>query len=559
MLFILMLISMSGYTQIKLNFTTDSTKYNISSTLISKGDEFDVIVYGDGTMSNTTRSLYFDFEFQNSAFELVSVTNTGTISQGGILPDNSQITMDHYLYPGYSWNPTQNNTTTNGNTNYTYSSYSYNQYGIKTILRVYLNWASTSNVLGKGNLIKLRFRLKQNAIGYQWDPIKMNFGAAYNQSGTGGYTVMTTPLTNIVLINPILTSLINGYVDVNSSLLSITSLKVKFENDTLRTNIYFDVNSNGSINIDQSKLQPNTNYNIYVVVNNDKLYEVYNSSLTISDYTMCQYEFVHQNLDGTFNNSNLTNGINYLSTDVNHNKVFDGGDLTKIFASSVSLDTLIVLPTTTQNNDGYTNLMTFTLNDYNEISTETWKNVTNTFVKFKTGEIGSNKPLNLKYLLYGDVNLSHSSPLNNTMARLKTTDIIDLSLNNLTVLSNSVEIPINVDTKNVSISGLQLEFNYDNNKLIFDGIVNDLPNDWLIFINSKNGKIKFGGVNKEMTTLLKGKQTPFKLKFTTKENGLDINSYIKINKNYDASNALGNKININLNTDKIKLTGINNF
>lgn len=560
MIIILYLISMTSYAQINLKLTTDSTKYNITNQLISKGDEFEVDVYGDGTMNNTTRSLYFDFEYQNSSFELLSVTNTGTISQGGILPNNSQITMDYYKYPGYSWNPTQNNTTINGNTNYTYASYTYNQNGIKTILRVYLNWATTNNVLSKGVLLKLRFRLKSNAVGYQWDPIKMNFGAAYNQSGTSGYTVMSTPLTNIILLNPILTSLINGYVNVNTNLANITPLKVRFENDTLKSSVYFDVTSNGIINIDQSKLLPNTNYNVTIMVSMDKLYEIYNSAITISDYTMCQYEFVRQNLDGTFNNINLVNGVNYLSSDVNYNKTFDGGDLTKLYATSVSLDTLVILPKNyVYGSNELIELMTFTSNDFNELSVTSWKDLSKTYVKYKTGEIGSNQPLYLSYLLNGDINLSHSSQLNNRAARMKLNNNIDISLNNLTILSNSVEIPINVDTKNNDIMALQLEFNYDQNKLFFEGITTDLPNSWVVFVNSKNGKVKFGAVDNNIKTPLNGKVNPFKLKFTTKENGLDINSFIKINKNYDSSDKKGNKIDINLNTDKIKLTGLNNF
>jgi hypothetical protein len=138
----LLLLSQIAKAQtIKLYFDNDTTNTNVNGQVINKGDTFIVPVYADGNGNTTARSLYFDFEFQNDAFEFVSINHTGTGGNGGIIPYGSQISDSYYLYPGYSFNKTSLNNTPNGNTNYNYANYNYTQGGNKTILRYYLNWA----------------------------------------------------------------------------------------------------------------------------------------------------------------------------------------------------------------------------------------------------------------------------------------------------------------------------------------------------------------------------------------------------------------------------------
>ena len=57
----------------KLRLSTDSTKLNVNGTVINKGDEFIVNVQLDGNNNTASRALYFDFEYQNTAFDLVSI------------------------------------------------------------------------------------------------------------------------------------------------------------------------------------------------------------------------------------------------------------------------------------------------------------------------------------------------------------------------------------------------------------------------------------------------------------------------------------------------------
>ena len=176
--------------------------------------------------------------------------------------------------------------------------------------------------------------------------------------------------------------------------------------------------------------------------------------------------------------------------------------------------------------------------------------------------------LEIKYLLVGDINKSHSSPViidgaiatnayvNNRNPNLKS---INVNLSNVTVTSNSIEIPVKVNTNGQNVSGLQFEFRYDPKKIKFEQLLNEMPNTWYVFVNKKDGVVKFGALDENKKTFVNGDVVPFKLKFTTLQNGLNINSYIKVTSTMDAASSSGHQLGINLNTTTIKLTGYNNF
>ena len=269
-IFTLLLISLSANSQtIKLYFANDTTNTNISGQVINKGDVFDVVIYADGNGNTSARALYFDFEYQNTAFEFISIAHTGTGGNGGIIPYGSQISDSYYLYPGYSFNKTSQNNTSNGNINYNYAQYNYTQNGSKTILRYYLNWAINSGGLGKDRLLILKMRLKPTAQGFAWNPILMNFGAAFNQNGSAGSTIMEIPLTNVIMLDPTASKYVTAKIEKNANIDGLTLHRVVFE-DTLRKTIHrFDALSDGTIPVDQTVLQPNTVYRVYNSVNAD--------------------------------------------------------------------------------------------------------------------------------------------------------------------------------------------------------------------------------------------------------------------------------------------------
>jgi hypothetical protein len=582
--FVLLLISLSANSQtIKLYFANDTTNTNVDGQVINKGDTFDVIVYGDGNSNLSARALYFDFEYQNDAFEFISINHTGTGGNGGIIPYGSQISSSFYLYPGYSFFKTSSNNTPNGNTNYNFAQYNYTQGGNKTILRYYLNWAIQSGGLGKDRLLVLKFKLKTTAQGFAWNPILMNFAAAFNQNGSSGSTLMEIPLTNVIMLDPTASKYVTAKLETNANIDQLTLNRVVFE-DTLRKTIHrFDALSDGTIPVDQTVLQPNTVYRVYNSVNADSYLELHSAAVTVSDFTTAQAEFNTQNLDGTFKGQSIITGQSYLAADINKNKKFDGGDVVRIFSQAVGVDPIVAMkPNYVAGTDTYYGVPTFTDSTFNAITATNWKDINSDVVYFKTQEIGKNLKLNLKYGLIGDINRSHSSQVmngttivSNAIPSLKknfgspTSNIlinttqplqaIDVTIKSQTITSNTIEIPVAIDTKSLTLSGLQFEFIYDSSKLKFESITNDLPNTWYTFVNNKDGKIKFGSIDKEMKVPVVGSLVPFKLKFSAINNGSDLNTFIKVSPVMDASSKTGYQLGINLNTDNIKLTGINLF
>ena len=581
--FVLVLFSYTANSQtIKLYFQNDSTNVNLDGNVINKGDLFDVVVFADGNGNTSSRSLYFDFEFQNTAFDFVSINHTGTMGNGGIIPAGSQISQSHFLYPGYSFNKTASNNTPNGNTNYNFAQYNYTQGGPKTILRYYLNWAVAQGGLGKDRLVVMRFRLKTTAQGFAWNPILMNFGASFNQNGSAGSTEMTTPLTNVILLDPTASKYVTATLDNNTNIDGLTLNRVVFEDTLRKTKYKVDALGNGTIPIDQTQLQPNTVYKVYNSLNADSYLDLHASAVTVSDFTTAQAEFNTQNLDGTFKGQSIITGAGYYASDINKNKRFDGGDVVRIFSQAVGVDAIVSLPANyVASTDMYIPVATFTDSTFNGLSPSNWKDASNV-VYFKTSEIGKNLPLKLKYVLEGDINRSHSSqvmigseiatnavpslrknlssPQANMLINTKQSiQSINVSIKSQTIQSNSIEIPVTLDTKSLAVSALQFEFEYDATKLKFESLTNELPNTWYTFVNKKDGKIKFGAIDRDVKNPISGTLIPFKLRFSSINNGSDLNTFIKVSPVMDASSKTGYQLGINLNTDNIKLIGINLF
>jgi hypothetical protein len=582
LLFFLLIGFQSSSQVVKVYFNNDSTNTNLAGNVINKGDSFDVLVSADGNNNTSVRSLYFDFEYTNTAFEFLGVDHTGTGGNGGIIPYGSQISISHQNYPGYNYVTTQSNNVADGNLKYIYGQYNYTPNGPKSILRVYLNWAISSGGLGKDTILKLHFKLKTTAPGYAWDAIKLNFAAAFNQNGTSGSTIMTTPLNNIIMLDPVATRYINPTLMVNSNVDDLSLHRVAFTDSVANTTYLVDALSDGTIPVDQTRFSPNTVYHVRVLFNMDSIKDLSTAAVTVSDYTTAQAEFVTQNLDGTFRNQNIITGAGYFAADVNRNKLFDGGDLVKLFSQVTGVENLVTLPESyVAGTDMYMSAPTFTDSTFNGLTQANWKNLDKTYVRFKTDVIGKNLPLKLRFVIPGDINRSHSSQvlINNAIATnavpslkkslAKTANLlintpqfvpsINVNLKNVTVTSNSIEIPVKIEAGEVSVSALQFEFAYDATKLKFESISNDLPNTWYTFVDNKDGKVKFGSIDKDIKNPVTGNIIPFKLKFSTLASGLDINSFIRVTPNMDASSKTGYQLGINLSTDVIKITGYNNF
>jgi len=486
---------------------------------------------------------------------------------------------------------------------------------------------------------------------------------------------------------------VTAKVDVNSNLLALSDLKVSFKNTTTNTGQLFNVTSTGAVDIDQTLLAANTTYDVTVMHDLDKTNAVYNSAITLSDFTTAQGEFTSMGLDGS-NGQVLKTGQSLYAADINRNKSIDGGDLPRLLAQVVGLDTLMTMPanyvsqgvgtswrsvptwrtvdattvggqvewayvtpgsststlridirefpngtlpntiksiqlldiysgpiqyvsedaswavytvpnTLLKVKDGTSVFNSFIRNNNNQntdyslrvevafntsvdnswgaITASNWKTITFPKVTFTTGILGSNQILDLKYLLWGDVNRSHSSQvlvidnganvvatnakasmLTNTAFRTMNNTVaaptsIDVNFTNITVTSNDIVIPIAVNTNGASLGGLQFQFEYDPTKIKFEELKSEVPNTWYVFANAKSGKIKFGALDQNNKTSIKGNVIPFKLKFSTIGSGVDILTSVRVSPIMDANSLNGTQLGINLNTDRIKLTGYNNF
>lgn len=567
----------------------DTVKLNNNGTILKKGDTFTIYLSANGNGNTTTRQILLDFQYQNTALELISINNSGTAGNGGILPQNSNAQETYYQYPGYWFAQSQQNTTSNGTTNYQYAGYNYVQGGPNTIVRYNLTWSTTQGMPygGYWHLLKIVFKVKDSLVGFAMDPVQLNFVAGWDGNGVLDNTFQENPLKEHIYLNPNFASYVNAKIDINANLTNIAPAKVVFYDTTAKVGHLFDITSNGTVNVDQTKLKANTVYRVHTMISMDKLYQIYNSAVTVSDFTGPQNEFIKTKLDGTPALVNMITGASFLAADINSDKKFDGSDLPILLSNAVAQDTLVMLPQGyTPGSGGYMSVWTFRDTLYNNMTPSSWKTVSvGGGVLFSTKNIGDYLPLNLKYLLWGDVNRSHSSQVVNAsgsvitlaMPSLRTAELlsgtalfssnmtsdaqsIDVSLNNTTVTSNNVTIPVNVNTNGVGLSALQFEFAYDPAKIKFEEIQSNLPNTWYVFANSKSGKVKFGALDKSAnTTPISGTATPFTLKFSTIGSGVDILTSVKVTPVMDASDTKGNQIGINLNTNTIKLTGYNHF
>lgn len=705
LLFLGLFMSLTSFAQIKFRALS-----SVGGATLDRGGTFEYVLQANGNSNNTTRQILVDMQYDQTNFELVSVNHTGTGGNGGVLPQGSTISLAYTNYPNYTWNAVTSgnsaNNTSNGTTNYQYASYTFNGAGgANAILRTTLTWSTTNGMpyTGYDRLIVYVFRLKSTSTAYTFNPIKLNFVAGWNASGVQDATIMESPLSTSVTMNQNFGKYVSAKVDLNSNLYNLSSLKLSFRDTLTNQGQLFSVLADGTADINQSLLTANTVYDVALMHNMDNIYDIYNSAITISDFTTAQAEFTSMGLTPT-KGVNLNTGQALYAADINKNKVIDGGDLPRLLGQVAGKDTLMTLPAGyTVGNGGWMSLPTWKAadatttwgqvewayvspnsystgvsalridmrefpagttpnqiksiqlfdvytgpveymsedaawalykvpssftkatdgtsvyaayirqnqTDYNfraefemntsvnnswgSITTSNWNAITSPKTYFKTGTLGTNAILDLKYLLWGDVNRSHSSQVVTTSGGSSTiqtnaipslqmnmafnevtskmsmastgpyinTDFaytsIDVNLSNQTVTSNTIEIPVNIDTKGNSVGGLQLEFIYDPNKIKFEELASTLPNSWYVFANAKNGVVKFGALDQNNSAPIKGTNLPFKLKFSTIGDGVDVLTSLKVSPTMDASDNKGNQLGVVLNTTNIKLTGYNNF
>jgi hypothetical protein len=692
----LLLMSLTSFSQIRFRFPDTRVLTDINGGVIDRGDQFDVVVQANGNSDAATRQLLFDFQYDITNFDLISINHTGTGGNGGVLPSGSNPQLSWQNYPGYGY--AGNTTNTNGTARYTSGlGYTYNISSSNSIIRATLTWATAMPFTTYDRILVIRFRLKATSTANSFNPVRLNFVAGWNGQGGGVPTLMDTPLSTDVIMNQNTGKLVTAKVDISSNLFALSDIRVSFRDTLSGVGQLFNVLSNGNVDINQSLLAENKVYEVSVMHSIDKTYAVYNGAITISDFTTAQSEFTSMGLDGS-NGQKLKTGQSLYAADINKNKIIDGGDLPRLLGQVVGIDTLVTIPSgyamgsngfmslpTWRSTDattiagqvewcvlnvngysqniskisvdlreyngtnilpenitslqlfdlytgpvefvskdgtwayyripsGFSNISSTTFapyvrnmgnNDYglrseftfNNSPSNSWGSVTTTNWKdfsfpktlVKTGVLGTNEIVDLKYLLWGDVNRSHSSQVitsSNGTSTVQTNAVnslisntafismatqsasfintpndvssIDVNLSNITVTSNNVEIPVSLNTKGVLVGGLQFEFQYDPTKIKFEELKSEVPNSWYVFVNTKDGKVKFGGIDQNNKPI-NGTNIPFKVRFSTIGNGVDILTSVKVSPTMDATDSKGVQLGINLNSTQIKLTGYKNF
>ena len=348
---------------------------SVGGATLDRGSTFEYIVQANGNGNTTTRQVLVDMQYDQVNFELVSVNHTGTGGNGGVLPSGATISLSHTNYPNYTWNAVTSgnsaNNTTNGTTNYQYSSYTFNGAGgANAILRTTLTWSSSNGMpyTGYDRLIVYTFRLKANSTAYTFNPIKLNFVAGWNGSGVQEATSMESPLSTSVLMNQNFGKFVSAKVDLNSNLYNLSTLKVSFRDTVTNQGQLFSVLADGTVDINQSLLAANTVYDVSLMHEMDKIYNIYNGAITISDFSTAQAEFTSMGLTPT-KGANLNTGQALYAADINKNKVIDGGDLPRLLGQVAGKDTLMTLPTGyTAGSGGWMSLPTWRAAD----GTTTW-------------------------------------------------------------------------------------------------------------------------------------------------------------------------------------------
>jgi len=564
---------------------------NIHGNQISKGDTVQITLNYTAPLTSSNglnpTNFYFDFQHQYVGYTLANVTYPTAGGNGSALPSGTTTSYSNNYYPGYIYNKTSQNYTTNGYTNAQYSSYLYNQSYGTAIDRIYLGFSAPNNsILHSGILAYLNFiPTSTMPAGYAYDSVYLDYVYGYTSSGQLTTVYEPKPSSAFIQVSATSNALINGNLRINSNLPPQYAPSVIFTDSTTNQQVasFSPAATTGKFTV-ASEVLPNHTYKVYVQTPGAQAWQLMSNSVTISDYTAALNEFMHQNLNGTYNQTNIHTGVGYLASDVNFDGKFDGGDLAILFDAACGNDsTTIITNQAMAGVSGNPVMPVFVTSVYDTLGINAWNShvsPNNNFIYYHTGTVAQS--LNLAYVIPGDITRTFSSPViqngsvavdasiknTSTTTNVKTfglvnqvasSNAINIDLSNVTVTSDDITIPINLNTNGLSLSALQFTFVYDSTKIKFNQLSSSVPNQWVTIVGANNGVIKFTTVDKQLKYPLTGTSVPFTLNFKSVGSGLDLNTLIQVLSNMDAADKDGNQVGINLNTTNIKLTGYNNF
>jgi hypothetical protein len=504
---------------------------------VRRGDTLDVAWYFIAASGVDIRSFQVDWQYKKRLFS--HIETTVDVALNGRSPEISYKSWENYKYSSYS----------NG-------SYSYNADTSWTIGRNYLVLPAGSAVSSNGYVIHNKYKINAVIPNFESDSVYVNWARMFRVDGTSigdnvatlNYSAMRVKLLGNLTISGKLwlpasavarnwTPIIYCYDNVTGTLISQTVPNPSTGDYTLD-------------NIDENK-----RYKIQVKFTQDSLIAMRDNAVTISDAVKSFNEFTFTDVNQQFGRQYLKHGLSYLIGDLNFNQKLDGGDPYSIYASVSGLrpiDTTKLIGVFKK--DEYDSLV-LGANQWSD-----WVNFSNRG-NFVTDTVGTtNLVLDLKYFILGDVDRSHSSPVFDAGGNQVTAAVFfgDLNINipNSYAVNQPMYVPFNVSTNGITNTGLQFEMKYDVTKVKFEEIISNIQGPWLQYVthDESNGIIRFGGMNNQTKGGLLGQTIPFKLKFSARNPGEDISSFVFVRKLMDASHANGDHFNIVLASDRILLS-----
>lgn len=528
-----LIATVSGYSQ-----TPEIGHFQQMAT-VKRGDTLEVAWYYKPASGNDIRTFQVDWQYKKQLFTYISSTVVSSLSGNSPVLDYKQ------------WN------------NYKYGSYSSGTYNYVadtnwTIGRNYLVLSNGSQITGNGYIIRNKYKINDVPSNFEADSVHLNWVRMFRVNGTSIGDNIATLSYKSMHIELLGNLTISGKVwlpaAVTSTGLVPTVKCYKFNtNELVSTAVPNATTGLYTLN----NIDKNTKYKIELVFPTDSLAALRDRAVTIADAVKSYNEYVSTDVNQTYSRQYLKHGLSYLIADVGLNQAFDGGDPYRIYASVSGLSPI---PTNKLIN-------VFKKNEYDSLvlganQWTAWTGYSDKGISV-TDSVGLVNLTNfdIKYFVLGDVDRTHSSPVFNA-GGAEVTAAIFRGNYRVTIpdtqagLGQPIMVPFNVSTNGLYNTGMQFEMRYDVTKVRFDEIISNIQGPWLQYVthDEANGVIRFGGMNNQKTGSLYGDLTPFKLKFSPVNPGVDVTTAVYVRKLMDASDAEGDHFNIALQSDRIVLT-----
>ncbi len=500
---------------------------------VKRGDTLEVAWYYQPVVNTDIRTFQVDFQYKKQLLTHLSTTVASSFTTQTPYVDYQQ--FDNYKYDSYS----------NGTYNYVSDTN-------WTVARNYLILASGNAISSNSYIIYNKYKINDVASNFASDSVVVNWARLFKVDGTSiGDNVANLTNKNLAIyLKGNFT--INGKVWLAANMTAKpTVVATEFNTGVVASSVV--VNNDGTYVL--PNIEEQTKYKISVLFPQDSLETIRDYAVTITDGAKVYDEFTKTNVNQQFSRQYLKSGLAYLQADVNKNGILDGGDGYGIYASVSGLKKIDT-----------TNLISvFTANEYDSLVTGTnqwtnWVNYINRgdFVVDSVTNVNLN--LDLKYMILGDVNRSHSSPVYGSNGQeilaYNIMGNMEVTVPNTYSGSGPMLVPFNVSfANNKQNAGLQFEMRYDPTKVKFEEVVSNVQGPWLQYVthDEQRGIVRFGGMNNQNTGFLAGSSTPFKLKFSPIGN-VDVTSNIYIRKLMDAADVNGDPFAITLASDVVTIS-----